>query len=139
MRRTPLACVVAAAALALAAAPLPPPHLLCPYTAAAWDFARHIQPQCGREVYDALHANCSSAAPYTDPVSHSADSSSSVLGGGAVVVDSIAGSDFHGDGTAARPFATLSHGVQVACSAQRKEEGKVQCPRTAQRVAHTWS
>ena len=120
------ACATAALwLLAAVPAPLPPPHLLCPYTAAAWEFARHIQPGCGREVYEALCANCSTAPPYSPPQERPRADLGSLLGSGAVVVDPAAGSDSRGDGTAARPFATLARGILLACSAEHVAAGKV--------------
>lgn len=121
---------IAAAAIHvwLAAAPLPPQQLLCPYTAAAWAFARRIQPRCGREVYDALiDSNCSDRPGFTPPPEkeEKLPTLHSLLRGGAVVVSPAGGSDVHGDGTVERPFETLEYGVQIVCSAEHTAARKV--------------
>lgn len=126
-----LVCVAAAAIVTaawLTAAPLPPQQLLCPYTAAAWAFARRIQPSCGREVYDALiDSDCSDRPVYTPPTKRSSQQPTlhSLLRGGAVVVSPGTGSDSHGDGTAERPFETLGHGIHIACSTEHAAARKV--------------
>lgn len=118
----------------MAAAPLPPEQLLCPYVASAWSFARRIQPACGREVYDALWrmgANCSGRPAFTPPPEQLFSPAATIHGlahGGAVVVSPAVGSDQHGDGTVERPFATLAYGIQIACSATHVAARKVRAP-----------
>ena len=103
---------------------LPPQHLLCPFAAAGWEFARHIQPRCGREVYTALGLdNCSDAPPYTPP-QPAGPSAGWLHDDGSVVVHPRLGSD-SGEGTAAAPFATLGRAIRVACSAEHRAAGKV--------------
>jgi hypothetical protein len=128
MQRVGIAAAAIVKAVWLTVAPLPPQQLLCPYTGAAWAFARRIQPSCGREVYDALiDSNCSDRPGFTPPPGESPKLPSlySLLRGGAVVVSPAGGSDVHGDGTVERPFETLGHGVQIACSAEHAAERKV--------------
>jgi hypothetical protein len=109
---------------------LPPHDMLCPLGTVAWEFARHIQPGCGREVYDALAiATCANATPYTPPPPTAAVSPPPAADGlsagiaAAVQVHPL-GSDLLGDGTESRPYATLGHALRVVCSAGYVVAGK---------------
>ena len=122
-----------AATVATTGGSLPPKHLLCPYSTAAWKFARRIQPWCGHEVFAGLGlgagGTCNYTAAYTPP-SQDTRTPLPAAGfgaddGGAAVVDPTKGDDTGGDGSAARPFATLGRGIRAVCSAEHRAAGKV--------------
>ena len=101
---------------------LPPHDMLCPLGMAAWEFARHIQPGCGREVYDALAiATCANATPYTPPPPTAAVSPPPAADGLSAGIAAAVSRVVVGRDTAREMLMQLLHGGLVLADALQRQ------------------